>query len=428
MQSELNLPLRESIAGDRVRARSASAAAEGKSASRAATGSVLVTHPGLQHSHQLALALHERGLLKAFWSGVPVASDDEVLPWWLPAAYRQRVRRVDIPASMRVHPTRFQMLVKAAGRIGNDRQSGDNVHRIFHWYDAWAAARVRALRPKTVVAYENAAYHTFAAAKAIGARCILDAAACHHATVSDVLGAPGTGYTPEINRRKDAEIAMADLILTCSPFAADTYADHGVERARLRPLLLGANPVPTSKRVRDTGPPRFIFAGPLSRRKAVDLLAAAFHRLHDEGVACELHCVGGVADSAMLDAVKTTPNATYFPSVPQAELFRMVGEADCLVLPSRSDSFGMVVAEAMSCGVPALVSTQTGAKAIIEAHPASGWIVEPDVNALYAKLRSLIDNPAQLQGARAPALEASKEFSWAQYRKRAGTLLEDFLQ
>ena len=46
---------------------------------------VLVTHPGLQHSHQLALALHERSLLQAFWSGVPVVAEGEALPWWLPA-------------------------------------------------------------------------------------------------------------------------------------------------------------------------------------------------------------------------------------------------------------------------------------------------------------------------------------------------------
>ena len=51
--------------------------------------SILVTHPGLQHSHQLALALHERSLLQSFWSGVPVAAQGEPPPWWLPGKYRQ---------------------------------------------------------------------------------------------------------------------------------------------------------------------------------------------------------------------------------------------------------------------------------------------------------------------------------------------------
>ncbi|HEX8903239.1 MAG TPA: hypothetical protein VF771_00195, partial [Longimicrobiaceae bacterium] len=34
-------------------------------------GSVIVAHPGRQHSHQLALALHQAGMLREYWTGVP---------------------------------------------------------------------------------------------------------------------------------------------------------------------------------------------------------------------------------------------------------------------------------------------------------------------------------------------------------------------
>ncbi|MEJ8820831.1 glycosyltransferase [Variovorax humicola] len=393
------------------------------------TRSVLVTHPGLQHSHQLALALYERKLLQAFWSGVLVAEGGETLPWWLPEHFRKRVRRVDIPSELRVHPIRFQLMLQASMRL-NSGQGNDRMHRLFHWFDAWAAKRVVALRPKVVVAYENSAYHTFAAAKAVGARCVLDAAAFHHRTVSTQLNPPDTPYTGEVNRRKDAEIAMADLILTCSPLAADSYEANGVERTRLQPLLLGADPklVTPITSARKAGPARFMFAGPLSLRKSVDLILAAFTRLHAEGFKYELDFVGGVADQGLLAAVQQTPGAKYHPSVPQSQLFDLMGTADCLLLPSRSDSFGMVVAEAMACGTPALVSSQTGAKAIVEAFPGSGWIVEPDEDALYDALRELICNPALMQRARAPALIASKEFSWERYRARAGRVLQEYLQ
>lgn len=395
----------------------------------AAAGSVLVTHPGLQHAHQLALALHERRLLQAFWSGIPVAASGEALPWWLPAQYRQRVRRVDIPAAMRRHPLHFQLLLRASSRFSFGF-GGDRIHRIFHWFDAWAAKRILQLRPAAVVAYENAAYHTFTAAKAIGARCILDAAAFHHAAVSEQMVSAPTPYAGEVNRRKDAEVAMADLILTCSPVAARSYAMNGVDSSRLQPLLLGADPMVRAPvtAARKPGPLRFMFAGPLSRRKSVDLILAAFSRLHAAGLACELSFVGGVSEQDLLKAVHQTPNARYHPSVPQAQLFGLMSEADCLVLPSRSDSFGMVVAEAMSCGTPALVSSQTGAKAIIEAFPGSGWIVEPELEALHAALARLIRHPELLLQARAPALQASRTFSWEAYRQRAGKLLEDFLK
>ena len=87
----------------------------------------------------------------------------------------------------------------------------------------------------------------------------------------------------------------------------------------------------------------------------------------------------------------------------------------------------MVVAEAMACGTPALVSTQTGAKAIIEEVPGSGWIVEPDGDALHAQLRRLILEPVLLEDARPHAQRAAESYTWQAYRRRATTLLAEAL-
>ena len=389
---------------------------------------VIVTHPGLQHAHQLALALHEHRLLAELWSGIPVASRGEPLPWWLPPGYAARVRRVEIPAGLRTHPVQFQMLLRAATRLGRMRTRGDRIHRVFHQFDAWAAHRLAGRPVDAVVAYENAAYHTFAAAKAMGARCVLDAAALHHVTAKQLLGSRDTPYTAEINRRKDEEIRMADLILTCSPMAMESYASNGVPAHKLRSLVLGAEaPLGAERLQPHGGPARFVFAGSLSRLKSIDTILAAFRRLHAEGHVYELAFVGGVADPQMLREVEMTPHAVHTPSVAQQDLFAILAHADCLLLPSRYDSFGMVVAEAMACATPAIVSTRTGAKAIVESFPASGWVVEPDVESLYLLLRRLLSDHSLLQQARAPALQASREYSWTRYRERAGQALEEFL-
>lgn len=390
---------------------------------------VLVTHPGLQHSHQLALALHERSLLQSYWSGVPVVADGEALPWWLPADYRAKVRKVQIPRSLRRHPARFQLAMRLSKSVPFGAPGSDTMHRIFHWFDRWAAQQILQFRPKVVVAYENSAYHTFQAAKAVGARCVLDAAAFHHKTAARLLGVSETPYTPEINRRKDEEIRLADLILTCSPLAAESYTANGVPADKVRPMLLGAElPQGLPAWQAHDGPPRFVFAGALSRLKSIDSIVAAFRRLHAEGIAYDLEFVGGVADAELLSAVLATPNARHTPSVPQGELFSILARADCLLLPSRFDSFGMVVAEAMACGTPAVVSTNTGAKAMIEAYPGSGWIVQPEVEPLHTLLRELARSPAQLHAARAIARQSGEAFSWASYRRRAGELFEEFVQ
>lgn len=390
---------------------------------------VLVTHPGLQHSHQLALALYERSMLQSFWSGVPVAASGEPPPWWLPARLRAKVRRVEIPRALRRHPARFQLALRASRYVNPGFSGSDLTHRVFHWFDHWAAQQILRARPKVVVAYENAAFHSFRAAKAVGARCILDAAAFHHRAAAELLGGVDTPYTPEINRRKDEEVRLADLVITCSPLAAESYRDNGVPASKLQPLELGADrPAGVPAWQPHDGPPRFVFAGALSRLKSIDLLIASFRRLHAEGVPYDLEFVGGVADAGLLREVLATPNARHTPSLPQSELFSILARADCLLLPSRFDSFGMVVAEAMACGTPAAVSTRTGAKAMIEAFPGSGWIVEPELEALHGLLGRLARDPAQLHAARAQAARAGESFTWAAYRGRAGRLFEDYLQ
>lgn len=398
-----------------------------------AAGSVLVAHPALQHAHQLALALHEEKLLQAFWSGVPVASPGEPLPLWMPERFRRKIKRVDIPASLRVHPLRFQLCLRAGQAAmppawGSGPGDVDLPHRIFHWFDAWTARRIQRARPKLVIAYENSAYHTFAAAKAVGARCVLDAASLHHQTSSDLVTQTRSAFQTEVNRRKDAEAEMADVILTCSPLAADSYLSHGVSASKVHPLLLGAElPERLPHRRPRSGPPRFIFAGVLSHRKSVDLILSAFRRLADEGLAYELEFVGNVSDSMLLEQLRATPGTSYRSGVAQRDLYPLMAAADCLVLPSRFDSFGMVVVEAMACGTPAIVSTQTGAKAIIEEMPGSGWIVEPEGDALHAQLRQLIVNPVQLENARSHARRAAESYTWQAYRRRATKLLAEAL-
>ncbi len=157
------------------------------------------------------------------------------------------------------------------------------------------------------------------------------------------------------------------------------------------------------------------------------MITEAFRRLDADGFDYELQFVGGVADRDLMRAVDETPRATHLPSVSQKDLFPILSNADCLLLPSRFDSFGMVVAEAMACGTPAIVSTQTGAKALIEAFPESGWIVELGVEPLYQMLRHLIEEPALLRRARNAANICAKEFSWEMYRGRVGQLFEEFL-
>ena len=58
------------------------------------------------------------------------------------------------------------------------------------------------------------------------------------------------------------------------------------------------------------------------------------------------------------------------------ELPRYYGAADVFVLPSRYELFGIVMLEAMACGVP-VVATRFGGLAEVIAHGETGFLVDP---------------------------------------------------
>lgn len=390
--------------------------------------SVFVSHPRTQHSQQLAWALHEKHLLQEFWSGVPVLSDGENPPFWLPDYYAKRLKRISIPADLRRHPLLFQALSRAGDFIPRSLLGKDYNHRVFHLFDWWVAKHILQLKPKVVVAYEDSAYHTFRAAKAIGARCILDAPSLHHLAIARLMTLKPTPYLAEINRRKDEEVALADMILTCSPLAKESYLAAGVSADKIHPILLGATVPEAIKAWQSHSQPlNFIFAGGIRYLKGIDIILSVFKRLNAESLPYNLSFVGGQGEPGWIQKIDQTPCSTYYPSVAQTELFQMLAQADCLLLPSRFDSFGMVVAEAMACGTPAIVSTQTGAKAMIEQFPNSGWIVACDEDSLYQCVKERIQNREALFSARQYALEASRHFTWQAYRERAGNLIADWM-
>ncbi|WP_432261528.1 glycosyltransferase family 4 protein [Cupriavidus sp. TMH.W2] len=385
----------------------------------------LVTHPGLQHSHQMAQALYEQGMLRQYWSGVPVRGPGEPVPWWLPPGYRARVREVGIPQALRRHPLWFPGMLKLGlnRRVGLNRVMGLSqsayAHRIFHLFDDWVARRVEVLRPEVVVAYENSAMRTFEAARRIGARCVLDAPAVHRVTAAAMLNLPPDRCQAEIDARKDREVELADLVITCSEFAAQSYADAGVPASKLRPILLGASAPGNVQRRRARAGTRFLYAGGLTTLKAVDLLQQAFSMVRARVPEAELAVAGWGADPTLAAALASTPGVTLLGALPQPVLFQEIADADCLVLPSRFDSFGMVVAEALACGTPALVSECVGAKEILQEFPRAGWIVQVSAQSLYDRMLELATVRASLDEARQYASLAGEKYTWARYRRAA---------
>ncbi len=395
-----------------------------------ASPSTLVTHPGRQHSHQLARALHECDRLAGYWTGVPAADPDEKSPLYRLLANFSPQPTVGIPGRSTKHNVAMPLVRRVAEVIAGPAEVTDWRHRAAAWFDAWAARRLPA-DLDAVVCYENGARETFRAAKEQGGTTtILDAASFHH-TWQDTFYDPveSDAVHRRINSRKDAEVELADHILTVSELARESYIDAGVPPERVTSVPMGADLsafAPREDVTSDSSEPfTFLFAGQAGQRKGVDVLLSASSRLAEEGALHRLQFAGGRDEQLFRDTNAPIEALGYLKRPELAAAFRRV---DVLVLPSRHDSFGRVVVEALATGLPVLVSEHVGAKeAITEGE--TGWVVPAeDEDALADQMCWCIEHPEQVRSMRDACVDTAQDYSWTAYRERVTDVLATVIE
>jgi UDP-glucose:(heptosyl)LPS alpha-1,3-glucosyltransferase len=84
--------------------------------------------------------------------------------------------------------------------------------------------------------------------------------------------------------------------------------------------------------------------------------------------------------------------------------------ADCLVLPSLYDPFGIALLEAFAMGLPAIVSSRCGAAELIEPG-VNGWVCEPDDAEGIARLMQQADAATRTAAIGAAARATAERFS-----------------
>lgn len=118
-------------------------------------------------------------------------------------------------------------------------------------------------------------------------------------------------------------------------------------------------------------PPVLLFAGRVSDEKGVMELPAIFRSVRESFPDVKLVIAGkGPKENELQTAL---PEAIFLGWVDHGKLPEVYSAADMLLLPSRFDTFGCVVLEALSCGLPVTAYNTKGPKDIIE-HGNNGYL------------------------------------------------------
>lgn len=131
----------------------------------------------------------------------------------------------------------------------------------------------------------------------------------------------------------------------------------------------------------------FLYVGRLIKEKNLERLLAAYERyvglLGSGATPWDLViCGSGPGEEALRRIASRMPQQVqahirFSGLVKQPELTDFYACASCLVLPSISESWGLVVNEAMACGLPVLVSKRAGCAADFVKEGQTGWLLHP---------------------------------------------------
>jgi len=261
--------------------------------------------------------------------------------------------------------------------------AGERQYREDVWIGRQAVEVVRSLEPTCIYAFTQVAREVLEWAKTRGIPTVLDNPNGHIAGFAEVLHSQSDRWkvgrfrghpTPAMVRRVEEEYRLADRIRVSSEWSKRSMIERGVPAGNIAvfsQILQTSRFRPPETFAEATGPLRLVYVGSLDLRKGYPWLLEAMRAFGPERTT--LYLVGATGDGGNrrlferlrvgLDIRQTSGDPV--PAYRTGELF---------ILPSLEDGFGFVTAEAMACGLPAIVTDRCGSQELVEPG-RSGWIV-----------------------------------------------------
>jgi D-inositol-3-phosphate glycosyltransferase len=255
--------------------------------------------------------------------------------------------------------------------------------------------------------------------------------------VKNAALAAGDAPEPEIRLRGEAEVvASADrLVANTDDEARQLIERYAADPTRVTTINPGVDlsvfrPGSQADARRQLGLPQdgvvLVFAGRVQPLKAPDVVLHAAARMiaDDPALADRLTVafVGGPSGTGRQDPDGLTELAARLglaglvrlePPCPQPELAQWYRAATLVMVPSYSESFGLVAMEAQACGTPVVAAAVGGLRTAVR-HGYSGVLVDSRDPAHYAKaVRELIAAPAALARLADGAREHASRFGWS---------------
>jgi D-inositol-3-phosphate glycosyltransferase len=168
--------------------------------------------------------------------------------------------------------------------------------------------------------------------------------------------------------------------------------------------------------------PLIVFAGRIQPLKGIDTVIQALARLQPASSPAQLVVIGGPSGNGgeeeltrlhhLVDELDLAGRVHFVPPVAHDQLASFYQAADIVIMPSRSETFGLVAAEAQACGTPVVAANVGGLPYIIENHKSGLLVTGHDPDDYATAIDAILRDPQLADLLSRGALENSKRFSW----------------
>lgn len=393
--------------------------------------SLLVSHPtGNANVREMLKSLNSIHALTAFYTTLGFSENS----WYAHTPFKKYIQRRLFPVNnQQLHTCPLAEIFRLMNRRLFPNHNIAHKREIDHLYrnqDKYVAKHLHKHALTGIYAYEDGALATFQVAKKKNLTTFYELPIAYWKTAHELLKEESVRYPAwektliatqdesEKCRRKDDELNLADYIICPSDFVKNTLPTHIKETKPCVVLPYGA-PLPQLKNVSKSKltqkPLKLLFAGSLTQRKGLADVFAALKMLNPH--IAQLSIVG--TPILPLQFYKQQfSHFKYFPSMPQSELFKLMSEHDLLVLPSIIEGRALVQLEALGCGLPILITPNTGGNDLIQDNH-NGYLVpirSPEI--IAEKIQYLYDHPEKVLDLKKNAYETAQNHQWINYRQQ----------
>ena len=316
----------------------------------------------------------------------------------------------------------------------------DNVYKSLSKYAAAQLEMETKTGATAVYAYEDGALEIFEKAKALGLTCIYDLPIAYWETgrrlmQEEAIRLPSWASTlgggiqdsKEKLDRKKRELELADVVVGPGSFVMNSLPDW----ANKKKLIISAFGSP--KVVHQTesyqekpisrNPMRVLFVGSMGQRKGLGDLFSAMKLLNNKHI--ELIVLGSLF--APMDFYrKEFPYFIYERNRSHSEVLKLMRTCDIFCLPSIVEGRALVMQEAMSQGLPLIITANTGGEDLISEEETRFLVPIRSPEKIAEKIQWFYKNRHKIPEMGEKCKILAQTYTWKNYGKKIVENLRDY--